>query len=202
MVTRHTVRRALADLAERGLIESSQGRGSYVRRPAIAYKLGRRTRWSDLMRSLRTEASTKTLVSEVRPADMQVARALKLPVGAPVVLIERLSFADGEPVSLSRHCFSHERFPYFIDMYAKKRSITETLLQSGVPDYIRSRTRVSARAASVEECALLHMPRHVPLLVTQSLNIDGLKAPLEWGEARFAADRIELDLDLDVADEA
>ena len=39
MVNRHTVRRAMSDLQEKGIVESTQGRGSYVRRPSAPLRL-------------------------------------------------------------------------------------------------------------------------------------------------------------------
>ncbi len=38
-VNRHTVRRALAALAERGLVRAERGSGTYVEAPRIAYPL-------------------------------------------------------------------------------------------------------------------------------------------------------------------
>jgi GntR family phosphonate transport system transcriptional regulator len=45
-VNRHTVRRALAALAERGLVRAERGSGTYVEAPRIAYPLSARTRFS------------------------------------------------------------------------------------------------------------------------------------------------------------
>src|ERR1700692_2028213 len=48
-VNRHTVRRALATLAERGLVRAERGSGTYVEAPKIAYPLRSRTRFSEIV---------------------------------------------------------------------------------------------------------------------------------------------------------
>src|SRR5262245_13541044 len=48
-VNRHTVRRALAALAERGLIRSERGSGTYVEAHRIAYPIGSRTRFTEIV---------------------------------------------------------------------------------------------------------------------------------------------------------
>jgi phosphonate metabolism transcriptional regulator PhnF len=197
MVNRHTVRRALAFLAERGLVESTQGRGSFVRRPSIPFKIGRRTRFTESMEAAASRPSTQTLFAEIQPAEAKVARALAIKPGELLVVVERLGLVDGEPVSLSRHHFSHARVPGFIELYAACGSITQTLRDCGVLDYTRLRTRITARLPTPTECELLHLPRHIPLLVTHAVNLDNQCRPLEYGEARFAADRIELAIEME-----
>jgi GntR family transcriptional regulator, phosphonate transport system regulatory protein len=46
-VNRHTVRRALATLAERGLVRAERGSGTYVEAPRLSYPLKSRTRFSE-----------------------------------------------------------------------------------------------------------------------------------------------------------
>jgi phosphonate metabolism transcriptional regulator PhnF len=183
MVNRHTVRRALSYLQERGMVESTQGRGSYVRRPTSPMTLHRRPRFSDAVRRDGREPSTRTLKLLVRAAEAKVARELGLNPGKPVVYLERLRLIDGEPTGLSTHSFSFERFPTFIEMYTARGSITQTLIDSGVPDYTRKQTVISARLPTVREAELMHLPRHVPLLIRRYLNVDGLGRPLESGES-------------------
>src|ERR1700741_4177993 len=48
-VNRHTVRRALAALAERGLVRAERGSGTYVEAPRLAYPLRSRTRFSEIV---------------------------------------------------------------------------------------------------------------------------------------------------------
>src|SRR6195952_310882 len=48
-VNRHTVRRALATLSERGLVRAERGSGTYVEAPRLAYPLRSRTRFSEIV---------------------------------------------------------------------------------------------------------------------------------------------------------
>src|SRR6202046_2320704 len=48
-VNRHTVRRALATLAERGFVRAERGSGTYVEAPRLAYPIRRRTRFSEIV---------------------------------------------------------------------------------------------------------------------------------------------------------
>jgi GntR family phosphonate transport system transcriptional regulator len=184
MVNRHTVRRALFHLQEKGVVESTQGRGSFVRRPSAPMRLHRRPRFTEAVRSRGGEPSTRTLRLDVRPAGAKVARELAIRIGDPVNHLERLCLVNGEPTSLGLHCFSFERFPTFVDMYRTHGTITQTLIACCVPDYTRKHTLISARLPTAQEAEQLHLPRHVPLLIRQYLNVDALGRPLEYGENR------------------
>src|SRR6202165_5841363 len=48
-VNRHTVRRAVATLAERGLVRAERGSGTYVEAPRLTYPLRSRTRFSEIV---------------------------------------------------------------------------------------------------------------------------------------------------------
>lgn len=194
MVNRHTVRRALTYLQEKDMVESVQGRGTFVRRPALRYEIGKRTRFSEALRkqSMRGGSITKS-IGLIAPSP-EVTEALQLRPRTKVVRLTRVGVVEDAPVSISHHHFSFERFPFFKDFYEREGSVTKTLIASGVPDFFRKRTVVDARVPTAEECEILNVPRHVPLLHTKAWNIDSRGRPLEYGECLFASDRVELEI--------
>lgn len=192
MVNRHTLRKALNHLQKKGLIESTQGRGSYVKCPAIKYTIGKRVRFSEEVKKFKGKGATKTVGIDVVVAAWNVSDALKLKAGSKVVKLDRVGYINDQPISYSTHYFSFERFPVFLSVYPEHKSVTETLRYCGVLDFTRKYTDISARLPSQEECDLLNLPKHIPLILTRSLNVDPLGVPLEFGEALFASDRVEI----------
>jgi DNA-binding GntR family transcriptional regulator len=147
-------------------------------------RLQRRPRFTEAVQQDGRTPRTEIIKLLVRPSDAKVAAQLGLRVGEPVIYLERCRFVDDEPTGLSQHHFSQARLPAFIETYKTHGTITQTLIASGIPDYTRRRTAISARLPTVDEAARLQVPRHVPLLVHCYLNIDGLGRPLEYGISR------------------
>src|ERR1700736_3437132 len=100
-VNRHTVRRALATLAERGLVRAERGSGTYVEAPRLAYPLRSRTRFSEIVGAGGQEPRGQLIDASEDVATRELARELGLKTGAPLIRIESLRLADPPPICVS-----------------------------------------------------------------------------------------------------
>ncbi len=77
-VNRHTVRRALATLAERGLVRAERGSGTYVEAQRLAYPLRSRTRFSEIVGAGGREPRGQLIDASEDIATRELARQLGL----------------------------------------------------------------------------------------------------------------------------
>ena len=202
-VNRHTLRQAIALLKSEGLVRVEQGRGTFVAETPIRYAIGQRVRYNEALRAQGRSAESKFLRMVKAPASNTVALALDIQPGDPVALVERLSFANQEPISLSSGYFPLHRFPDFLTeshqaLLHQVGSISKFLQQAYDCDHIRLQTTVSARTVKPHDARLLELPLNQPILLTESVNIDQKHVMIEYGVTRFRGDRMELVFENDV----
>ncbi len=190
-VNRHTLRRAMSSLQDRGLIRVEQGRGTFVQDDVVDYLIGRRTRFSENVKRLGRTPGGRLVRGEPMPADARVAKGLGIEPGQLVLLIELIHAVDNRPLTVTAHFFPAARFDGLVDVYRRTGSITEALKHFGVDDYFRKQTRVSARLPTSNDARFLHMPRSQPVVVAESVNVDAQGTPIEFAIARCAGQRMQ-----------
>src|SRR3954453_4148512 len=94
--SRVTVRQAISDLVETGALERVHGKGTYVTGPQVDSRL-HLTSFSREMRDRGLVPATVVLSASEEAADDEVAYALRIRPGRPVIRVERLRTAGGGP---------------------------------------------------------------------------------------------------------
>jgi GntR family phosphonate transport system transcriptional regulator len=190
-VNRHTVRRALATLAERGFVRAERGSGTYVEAPRLAYPLRSRTRFSEIVGAGGREPRGQLIAASLESATRDLARQLNLKTGAPLVRLDTLRLADRTPICVGTTWLDAERFGDAGRIYERVRSTTKLLAHYGIRDYRRASTRVTAAIVDATDAVRLDLALGRPILVVDKTDVDPDGKPLLTSHARFAAERIE-----------
>ena len=194
-VNRHTVRRALAALAERGLVRAERGSGTYVETPRLAYPLSSRTRFSEIVGAGGREPRGQLIAASEEPATRELARLLGVKSGSPLMQIESLRLADRTPICVSTSWLPSARFPDAGNVFARVRSMTALLAHYGIRDYRRASTRITAAIADASDAARLDLALGRPVLVVDSTDTDADGTPLVTKRSRFAAERVTFEVE-------
>ena len=190
-VNRHTIRRAMGELEQGGLVRIEQGRGTFVQEHAIDYAIGKRTRFSENLRSQGMLGHQEVLGSQsLRAGD--IAKHLGLTRTAPLLRVQIVGKAENRPISVSEHFFDEKRFPDFAERLASLRSISKVYTHYGIGDYTRKWSRITAALPTPEIARLLGQPKTRPILQVEALNVDQKGSPLQYSVARFVGDLVQL----------
>lgn len=191
-VNRHTVRRAMAELTARGLVRTERGSGTYVETDKLDYRIGTRTRFSEIVAAAGHDAQGQLQSQRIEPAAEEIASRLGLRPGVGVIRLEIVRSSDRVPVSVATTWLCAERFQDAAKNFRNTRSITKMLKQYGFEEYRRKWTRITAGFTDAVDAARLRLSVHRPILVVDSVDVSADGAPILTTRGRFAADRVAL----------
>jgi GntR family phosphonate transport system transcriptional regulator len=195
-VNRHTVRSALAALAQEGIVRAVQGRGTLIeRRERLNFPISKRTRFTAGISGQARETRGFLLAAAAEPADAEVARWLKMRAGDAVIRLETTREADKRPVSRATSWFPATRFGDIAETYRKTESITKAFALLGLQDYVRATTEITAAHADAGDIADLELTPGAILLITKAMNTDLDGVPVQYSITRFAADRVQFTIE-------
>lgn len=204
-VSRGTVRQAIAELVEQGLVVSQNGRGHFVRAFArLAWRASDPERndatvtptpsdaWSRSVREQGHEPSER-ITAEIAYADERVAGWLALPPGEPVSVRRRLRLVDGEPYSIAdsyypRAIVSGTAVELPADVSPGIYAVFEALGRA----WVRTVDTWISRAPTREEAATLRIPRGISVAEVVRRSFDASAVPVRLTLFVLPGDRHEI----------
>jgi DNA-binding GntR family transcriptional regulator len=192
-VSRPTTRRAIQYLVERGMLVRKRGVGTQVVHPKVRRPVELSSLWDDLSAADKLPRTT-VLSLRVMPATDAIAEALELPVGTEVTWIERLRYADNEPLALMHNAIPRELLTLTAEDLARY-GLYELLRRGGFTPRVATQV-IGARTANASEARTLDEKRGASLLTMTRTAWDANGRVLEYGSHVYRASRYSFELHL------
>jgi len=184
-LSRPTIRKAIQELVDKGLLVRRRGVGTQVVHGQVTRGVELTSLHDDLVRSGK-RPSTKLLSLEVLKADAHISEQLACPIGTEVVRIERLRFADGAPVAVMVNWLpSNFRAVSVSDL--EEIGLYEWLRMRGITIRV-AKQRIGARKASSKETELLDVENGAALLTMDRNAYDDEGQAIEYGHHCYRPD--------------
>jgi len=195
-VSKVTVRQAVRDLAQAGLVRREQGRGTFVADTQIRFGPRLLTSFTDEMRETGMVAGSRVLEQKVAPAAEETARKLQLSIGAEVFVLSRLRLAAGEPMGLQTVYVPCRLADGLFEIDFGVASLYETLEKRFglAPDHA-SQTHFATQADR-KQAKLLKIKEGSALLGGERLTFLRGGRPLELTYSAMRGDRYQIELKL------
>jgi DNA-binding GntR family transcriptional regulator len=183
-VSRPTLRRAIEYLVDRGYLVRRRAVGTQVVHPKVRRPVELSSLYDDLAAD-RKNPQTKVLSLATVAATDRVAHALGLDDGAAVVALERLRYADGQPLAVMRNWLPTGLVALDAERL-ERTGLYQLMRAAGIGLHLASQT-VGARGATGAEARLLQAHKGEPLLTMERTTYNESGQPVELADHLYRA---------------
>jgi DNA-binding GntR family transcriptional regulator len=192
-LSRPTVRRAIQELVDKGLLVRRRGIGTQVVHGQVTRKVELTSLFDDL-RSSGKVPTTKLLHFSIVPADAKMASTLAVEIESPILHIRRLRLTNGVPVAVLENYLPEA----YTDLDAGE------LIEHGLYQWLRSKgvtirvanQKIGARRATSDESQLLDIDKSGPVLTMNRTAYDNGGMAVEFGHHCYRPDLYSFEMTL------
>jgi len=192
-LSRPTMRRAIQELVDKGLLVRKRGVGTQVVHGQVTRPVELTSLFDDLTHHHQTP-TTQVLINEIIEAPDDVGAMLSIAHGSPVLHLRRLRFAHGEPLAIMENYLPEDLIPIG-EADLSTRGLYQLMRSRGVNIRV-AKQRIGARTGTPEECTLLGERKGSPVLTMERAAHDDSGRPVEWGRHAYRASQYSFEVTL------
>ncbi len=194
-ISRMTVRRALSELVNEGLLVREQGRGSFVVRPRVQEQLRHLTSFTEDMKLRGFPTKSKIADFQV-VTDEAVAAKMEIPPDEELVRLQRIRFVKKESIALQTAFVRHRFCPNLVEQGLVDGSLYKTLEgRYGLRLGMAIQT-IEAKPADEYEEKMLGVKPGQPVLGLERLTYLQNGQPIEYVRSAYRGDRYRFTVEL------
>jgi DNA-binding GntR family transcriptional regulator len=192
-LSRPTIRRAIQDLVDKGLLVRRRGIGTQVVHGRVTRGVELTSLFDDLNQG-NQKPSTRVLSHTLDKANDTVADRLGVSVGSPVLHTKRVRIADGVPVAVLENWLP-EQFADISESELSEVGLYEIIRSRGVAIRV-AKQKIGARTSNAAEAALLDVDRGTALLTMERAAFDSSGKGIEFGSHYYRPDLYSFEMTL------
>lgn len=192
-LSRPTIRRAIQELVDKGLLVRRRGIGTQVVHGRVTRNVELTSLHDDLERAGQAP-QTVVLSSRRASADADTAEILGVTEGSPVLHLTRLRSADGVPLAILDNVLPEQFVDLSIDDLGRY-GLYQMLRTLGVTLRVAKQS-IGARAATQQEAELLDIGKGGPVLTMSRTAFDNSGTAIEYGRHIYRPDLYSFEITL------
>ena len=189
-VSRITVRRAIQNLVNRGVVEIRRGKGTFVAAPRITQELTELTGFVEDMHALGRTPTAQVIGKEVVSANAVVADNLALTKGERVVRIRRVRLMDAVPLSFDETYLPLQIGKKILANNLKVEPIFSLLDRKYGISLVEAEYKLEAIAASSEVAAALRVKQGSPIFRIERTSYSTGSVPVDYEKLYYRGDLV------------
>ncbi len=189
-VSRTTVRKAIQNLIERGLVEVRRGKGTFVTQPKITQELTELTGFVEDMQALGRSPTARLLDKRVIAADEAVARQLALASGTLVFRLRRVRLADGVAMSFDETYLPRDIGEKIADNDLEAEPVFALLEEKYNTPLVEAEYKLEAAAADAVAAEALQVPTGSPIFLIERTSYTTGNRPVDYERLHYRGDLI------------
>ncbi|MGC4378485.1 GntR family transcriptional regulator [Fictibacillus sp. Mic-4] len=189
-VSRITVRKAVLDLVDDGILIRQQGKGTFVQRQKIKRELISITGYSEFMVESGKKPDTKIISLNILHASEEIADSLAIEPGDEILEMKRILFYDEMPFVFEVSTYPLTLVPN-LDQYIHESISTYEILKNRYHLYPAHKTElINVISAHAEEAKYLNCEVGTPLCKIDKIAYDADRQPIHTSALYYPADRV------------
>ncbi|PXW92934.1 GntR family transcriptional regulator [Streptohalobacillus salinus] len=196
-ISRMTVRQAINNLVNEGILYRERGRGTFINEQKFEQDISHLTSFSEDMRQRQLTPSTQIISMKRIDHKTNIHDKLELTDEESIYEIVRLRLANQQPIALET-------------IYTPVKlvgNLTENDVEKSFYDYLEQdkgyiitsgQQSIEAALANSEEISQLKLKKNDPILLMQRISYlsDANKTPIEYVKSAYRADRYKFNIEM------
>jgi GntR family transcriptional regulator len=192
-----TVKRALNDLQQEGLIQRIQGRGSFIARPRkLVLGLERLYSLTTVALERGMTPARRCLELKEMAATESIASNLHIGQGEPVAKIIRLRLVDDVPLAVDTSYVPLSLFPRILEDDLNRYALYDLMTDKYQVEPIRAREYLEPTLINEFEAEALGVPVGAPAMLIARLAYGANDVPLEFNKSVIRGDMCRFYVDM------